>query len=230
MCGGGWLSLSQVPPSSLVGVDKPRRTLASELTVHFQLPPGPYPASSLLPSPWPHSGLSQEPTDGIPSQWRWPPCCFLQTTPRPVSAPRSSIINYFCSRGTQPHSSFLPGRAAVHDKKTKSPGSALALQGPRNGLEKERPISPSGEDGASILLWETVKPLDVPSSSSHHQTHLAAPTWSSFPGPTGLQATAPLQPGWVPATPLSGLCIIFRSLFCLIFPLVTLDESPPFPP
>lgn len=69
---GGWLSLSQVPPSSLVGVDKPRWTLASELTVHFQPPLGPYPASSLLPFPWPHSGLSQEPTGGISSQWRWP--------------------------------------------------------------------------------------------------------------------------------------------------------------
>lgn len=163
----------------------------------------------------PHSGVGQV---------SWPPCCFLQTTPHPVSAPRSSIINYSCSRGTQPHSSFLPARAAVHDKKIKSPGSALALQGPRNGLEKERPLSPSGEDWASVLHWETVKPLDMPSLSSHHQTHLAAPTWSSFPGPTEPQATAPLQPGCVPTTPLSGLRIIPRSLFCLIFPLVT------FPP
>lgn len=137
----------------------------------------------------PHSGVGQV---------SWPPCCFLQTTPRPVSAPRSSIINYSCSWGTQPHSSFLPARAAVRDKKVKSPGSALALQGPRNGLGKERPLSPSGEDWASILHWETVKPLDVPSSSSHHQTHLAAPTWSSFPGPMGLQATPHSSPAGYP--------------------------------
>lgn len=64
---GDWLSLSPQLPPSLTGVDKPHWTLASEVTVHFQLPPGPYPLPHLChPLRGPTVALSpQEPTHGI---------------------------------------------------------------------------------------------------------------------------------------------------------------------